>query len=332
MPPFLRARSTDLCLLAVAITWGSSYLAAKDATAVVSADAVVFLRYAVSAVACLAIVAVLAARRRQALLTPRELRVGALLGVTQAAVLYLETHGVAHTSAAAAGVLMSLTIILTPLAGVVAGTRVAARLYAAAGVCIVGVAVMLGIRLGPDGWDGDLLVLAAAVIRAGHVTLIGRFAPPHSAGRVPLRPLRLTSVQLVVGTVLTAPLALPRLAATPAIVVRPTLLVSILFLALCCSVFAFLAQTWAVHRTSANRASLLLGTEPLWAVAAAVALGGERFGIRMAVGAVLVIAGCWWGEAIEQHARERSAPEQATKNPRMRGRTWRTTRRAPTTP
>lgn len=304
MPRFPHARSTDLCLLAVAITWGASYLAAKDATGVVSADVVLFLRYAVSAVACLAIVVVLAVRRREALTTVRELRVGALLGVTQAMVLYLETHGVARTSAAAAGVLISLTIILTPLAGVIAGTRVPARFYAAAGVCIIGVAVMLGTRLGPDGWDGDLLVLAAALVRAGHVTLIGRFAPPHGASRVPLRPLPLTLVQLVVGTVLTAPLTLPQLAAAPAVLTRPTLLVSILFLALCCSVFAFLAQTWAVHRTSANRASLLLGTEPLWAVGAAVALGGEQLSIRVTLGAVLVIAGCWWGQAIEQHARK----------------------------
>lgn len=315
---FLRSRSTDLCLLAVAVTWGSSYLAAKDATGMVSADEVVFLRYAVAAVACLAIAAAVAIRQRQALATMREMRVGGLLGTTQAVVLYLETHGVAHTSAAAAGVLMSLTIILTPLAGAAAGTQVPARLYAAAGVCIIGVAVMLGTRLGSEGWHGDLLVLAAAVVRAGHVTMIGRLAPPHSANQVPLRPLALTLVQLVVGTVLTAPVALPQLVTTPAVLVRSSLVVAILFLAVCCSVFAFLAQTWAVHRTSANRASLLMGTEPLWAVAAAVTIGGEKLGIRAAIGAILVIAGCWRGQAIEHHGRARSDPRQPARKPTVK--------------
>lgn len=294
----------------VAITWGASYLGAKDATGVVSADSVVFLRYAVSALACLLTVRFTAARRGQSVVTSREVRVGGLLGVTQAAVLYLETHGVAHTSAAAAGVLMSLTIILTPLAGVVAGTRVPGRLYAAAGVCIVGVAVMLGTGLGADGWRGDLLVLAAAAIRAGHVTLIGRFVPPGPVNRVSLRPLPLTTVQFVVGTALSAPLGLPQLTASPAVLVRPALVASILFLAVCCSVFAFLAQTWALQRTSANRASLLLGTEPLWAVAAAVALGGERLSIKVALGAAMVVAGCWWGGAIEQRSRNQSSPRQ----------------------
>ncbi|MHA7985317.1 DMT family transporter [Rathayibacter sp. CAU 1779] len=303
MPRFLRARSTDLCLLAVAITWGSSYLAAKVATGLVAADAVVFLRYAVSAVACLAIVGVLAARGRANRPTLREVRLGGVLGITQAAVLYLETHGVAHTSAAAAGVLMSLTIILTPLAGVVIGTRVPGRFYAAAGVCIVGVGVMLDTQSGPGGWDGSLLVLAAAVIRAGHVTLLGRLTRADETGRGRVRPLQLTTVQLVVGTALTAPPALPQLAANPGVLVTPELVVAILYLALFCSVFAFLAQTWAVRRTSANRASLLLGTEPLWAVAAAIALEGERLSVTMALGAALIIAGCWWGQLVEQRSR-----------------------------
>lgn len=35
--------------------------------------------------------------------------------MTQAAVLLVETYGVAHTSAANAGLIISLTIVLTPL-------------------------------------------------------------------------------------------------------------------------------------------------------------------------------------------------------------------------
>ncbi|MFJ4848647.1 MULTISPECIES: DMT family transporter [unclassified Streptomyces] len=57
-----------------------------------------------------------------------------------------------------------------------------------------------------------------------------------------------------------------------------------LHLALMCGVFAFLAQTWAVQRTSANRASLLLGTEPVRAVVFRTALGGERLSAVTASG------------------------------------------------
>jgi drug/metabolite transporter (DMT)-like permease len=72
------------------------------------------------------------------------------------------------------------------------------------------------------------------------------------------------------------------------------------YLALFCSVFAFLAQTWAVQRTSASRASLLLGTEPVWAVAAGLALGGEHLTALTALGAAMMVAGTYWGQSVER--------------------------------
>jgi drug/metabolite transporter (DMT)-like permease len=65
----------------------------------------------------------------------------------------------------------------------------------------------------------------------------------------------------------------------------------LVYLALFCSLFAFLSQTWAVQRTSASRASLLLGTEPIWAVAVGIGLGGERLTALAAAGALLMVAG-----------------------------------------
>lgn len=65
---------------------------------------------------------------------------------------------------------------------------------------------------------------------------------------------------------------------------RPT------FLGLLCSVFAFVVQLWAVRRTSATRASILTGTEPVWALAVGVAVGGEAVGAPGLVGAALIVA------------------------------------------
>ncbi|WP_032793179.1 EamA family transporter, partial [Streptomyces sp. W007] len=59
--------------------------------------------------------------------------------------------------------------------------------------------------------------------------------------------------------------------------------------------FAFFVQMWSVRRTSPSRVSLLLGTEPLWAAAVGISLGGERLGLLGAAGAVLVLAGTAWG-------------------------------------
>ncbi|WP_043176324.1 DMT family transporter [Streptomyces sp. NRRL B-24484] len=295
-------RRTDLVLLLVAIVWGSSYLAAKAATGAVPVLTVLFVRYALAALAAVAVIAAGTARRTRPGAGPRtgarlrrgELRYGSVLGLTQAAVLAIETYGVAHTSAANAGLIISLTIVLTPFLDRTGGRGpLPPRFFAAAGLCVPAVGLLMsGTGLHTPGL-GDLLMLAAAVVRAAHVALVGHL----TAGR-DLRPLHLTAVQTAVGTVLfAAPAAagLPGLAHASAATWG-----SLLHLALFCSVFAFLAQTWAVQRSSASRASLLLGTEPVWAVAVGIGLGGERLTAPAALGAVLMVAGTYWGQAVER--------------------------------
>lgn len=284
-------RRTDAVLLLVAVVWGSSYLAAKTATHALPVLVVLFARYAISAIACLALVAT---RRREGRYTPDEVRVGALLGVTQAAVLVLETYGVAHTSAANAGLIISLTIVLTPLLDrTTDGGRLPPRFFAATGVCLAAVALLMSGSGFHTPRIGDVLMLAAAVVRAAHVALVGRL----TEGRV-VRPLQLTTVQTGVGSAL---FVVPAASALPTLTrVDAALWGQLVYLALFCSVFAFLAQTWAVQNSSASRASLLLGTEPVWAVVVGVCLGGEGFTVLAGLGAALMVTGTYWGQNIER--------------------------------
>ncbi len=284
------ARRTDAVLLLVALVWGSSYLSAQTAVAALPVLLVLFARYALAALPCFALVAARGGLRW----TRDEVRAGLPLGVTQAAVLVVETYGVAHTTAANAGLIISLTIVLTPLLD-----RTGRRggpppvFFAAAGLCVLAV----GLLMWGNGFQaprlGDLLMLAAACVRAVHVALVGRL----TAGRT-IRPLHLTAIQTLVGAGLfLAPAVrdLPSLARADA-----ATWVQLAYLALFCSVFAFLVQTWAVQRTSASRASLLLGTEPVWAAAVGIALGGEHLTPLTALGAALMVTGTYWGQAVER--------------------------------
>ena len=281
-----RSRRTDIVLLLVAVVWGSSYLAAKTATGSTPVLTVLFLRYGFSALALIFFV------RR---ISREELKVGGLLGLSQAAVLVLETYGVAHTSAANAGLIISLTLVLTPLLD---RRRMPPKFFLAAGLCVIAVGLLMsGNGLHVPG-TGDLLMLAAAVVRAGHVALVGRLATD-------LRPLQVTTVQMLVGTALFAAPAANHLPTESGLATW----LQLLYLALFCSVFAFLAQTWAVQRTSASRASLLLGTEPVWAVAIGICLGDERLTLPVAIGAVLMLAGTTWGQSIERTHRNQPQAE-----------------------
>ena len=295
------SRRTDAVLLLVALVWGSSYLAAKTATGALPVMSVLFARYAISAVACGALVVARGRTRSRPGpgrrgWTRDEVRLGGLLGVTQVAVLVLETYGVAHTSAANAGLIISLTIVLTPLLDRTGSRRLPWRFFLAAGLCVLAVGLLTSSTGLHAPRLGDGLVLAAAFVRAGHVALVGRL----TAGRS-VDPLHLTTAQTVVGTALfLAPAVthLPELAHSGA----PTW-IQLVYLALFCSVFAFLAQTWAVQGTSASRASLLLGTEPVWAVAIGITLGGERLTPWATLGALLMVTGTYWGQSIERHHR-----------------------------
>ncbi|MEU4346092.1 DMT family transporter [Streptomyces sp. NPDC023838] len=293
-------RRTDAVLLLVAIVWGSSYLAAKTATYALPVLVVLFARYAISGIACLALVAL----RKEGRYTRDEVRTGSFLGVTQAAVLILETYGVAHTSAANAGLIISLTIVLTPLLDRTAGNGpLPPRFFAATGLCLLAVTLLMSGSGFHTPRIGDLLMLAAAVVRAVHVALVGRL----TKGRV-VRPLHLTAVQTVLGSVLfvvPASSGLPRLTQ-----VDPGVWGQLVYLALFCSVFAFLAQTWAVQKTSASRASLLLGTEPVWAVAVGIGLGGEKVTALAGLGAALMVTGTYWGQGIEHTHRTTRKKEE----------------------
>ncbi|MGW3129274.1 DMT family transporter [Streptomyces sp. NPDC001123] len=281
-------RRIDVVLLAVAVVWGSSYLTAKTATDALPVPTVLFVRYAVAALACAALLCRPGGPAGS--LTRDEKVYGGLLGLTQAAVLVLETYGVAHTSAGNAGLIISLTLVLTP---VLDRVRLPGKFFLAAGVCLAGVGLLVsGNGLRAPG-AGDLLMLAAAVVRAGHVVLVGRV----TAGRA-LRPLQLTAVQCAVGAALflwPAASGLPALARTGA-----ATWAQLVYLALFCGLFAFLAQTWAVQHTSATRAGLLLGTEPVWALLVGAVLGGERLTGLSVLGAALIVTGTYWGQAVER--------------------------------
>ena len=77
--------------MGVAMVWGSSYLVAKDLTVVAPVLVVLAVRYVISAAA----LGVVCRRAREGMPRGEELAVGVLLGCTQAAVLTLETFGVA---------------------------------------------------------------------------------------------------------------------------------------------------------------------------------------------------------------------------------------------
>ncbi len=286
--------ATDCVLMGVALVWGSSYLVAKDLTVAAPVVVVLALRYAISAIA----LGMVCCRARARVSEAREAVVGVVLGGTQAAVLVLETFGVSLTTATNAGLIISLAVVFTPLLdGVWRRRPMPAPFFAATAIGVVGVALLVsGGGFRTPGW-GDGLMLAAAVVRAVHVTLIGQLTADQ-----PYSSLTLTTIQSAVGALVLSAVAAPRLA-TGLSDLPLAAWAQLAYLSLACTVFAFLAQTWAIRRTSPSRASLLMGTEPVWAVAIGVSVGGETLTTTIAAGAVLIVAATYYGQHVERSHR-----------------------------
>ncbi|MFF1843010.1 DMT family transporter [Streptomyces sp. NPDC058217] len=289
VPP-RRAWLTDLPVLLVAVVWGASYLAAKGITTTSTVVAVLVLRFVI-------VLPVLAAAgwRRLRALNAAQWRGAGLLGLVLSGIFLVETYGVVHTSATNAGLIISLTMIFTPLAeAAVTRVRPPRAFLAAAALSVAGVVLLTqgGGFTSPS--VGDLLMLVAALARTLHVLMMARIKSVQTADS-----LSLTTVQLGSAVAVFAVLA-----AVPGTGESPWSVAAgfgvrewggLLFLSVFCTLFAFFVQMWSVRRTSASRVSLLLGTEPLWAAAAGIAIGGERLSALGVLGAVLVLAGTGWG-------------------------------------
>ncbi len=308
------SRIVDASLLGVAVVWGASYLAAKLVSEEISVPALLAWRFIVTLAGMLVVWLFVRSR-----LTRRELVIGAILGTSQTIILFLETFGVHLTSATNAGLIISLSIIFTPiLESVWMRNWLPRTFFVAVTLAVVGVALLVGGNGFHAPTLGDFLMLAAATVRALHVTASGALTRAKvGAGSetpatttnpaTPMSTVNLTLVQATAGTIWSVAIAggdVVRSAGQ----LSPGGWAGILFLGLACSVFAFVVQLWGIRRTSASRASLLLGTEPVWAVLVGIIVGGETLGWIGALGAVVIVGSTYWAQSIETKHRNQEHP------------------------
>lgn len=282
----------DVVLLTVAMVWGGSYLAAHDLAASSSAAAVMCARFVPSAV-----ILVLIAFARRDDLRPA-LVPGTALGLLRAVTIALETIGVTLTTATNAGLIIGLSVLITPiLEAASTRRRPPPMLLASAALALVAISLLVA----GDGIAapnlGDALVLCAAVTRAALGVTEARVTTSTRASVAAL-----TTVEVSVGAIIFTLWGGASLAAhAPAFGAGDWM--GVVYLSVGCTVFAFLGQLWATKHTSATRAGLILATEPVWALAIGVTLAGDTIGPLGVAGIALLFAATLLGRRAEQRWR-----------------------------
>ena len=289
-----RIGAGDFLLLLVAAFWGATYLVTKELGNYGSIEGLLAIRFTIAALA-LWLFALLIQKDK---FNKREWLLGFLFGISQTVVLNLEAQSVHYTSATNGGLIIGVSIITVPiLESIWRRNWLPKTFFVATVVALIGLVLLVMGNGFVEPNLGDLLMFIAMVIRTFHFVILG-----HQTQGKNVSPVNFTTI--VVTTSGTLMLILnPMAAIETAATYGPNQWWIMLFLALLCTAFAFIGMNWAVKHTSASRASLLLGTEPVWSTILATIVGGELMGPAGAIGALLIIGATYWGQAIESRHR-----------------------------
>lgn len=287
-----RRLAADVALLWVTAIWGSTFVLVKDAVAQYPVLPFLALRFAVAAAALAP-----AAWRARARLRPSDLGAGALAGVLLFAGYAFQTFGLHETTAAKAGFITGLSVVLVPLFVALLWRRLPSR-AALLGTALATAGLAL-LSLNAD-WSiqrGDLLVLGCAFGFAGHITALGALSPGRDA-RI------LTLVQVVTVAVLSGAASLTG-AGLPAV---PTAVWgAALFTGLAATALAFYIQTAAQQFTTAGHTALIFSAEPVFAALFGVLVAGEHLAPRGWLGCAAILAGVILGALAQAAEPQRRA-------------------------
>jgi drug/metabolite transporter (DMT)-like permease len=291
--PTARFTSGDFMLLVVAAFWGATYLVVKDLGNVGSIGGMMAIRFVIAAAGLWAYWLF-----KRDKFQKQEWIMGIAFGVSQTVVLNLEAYSVHFTSATNGGLIIALAIITVPiLESAWRKNWLPYKFFIATSVAVIGLALLIMGNGFVEPNIGDLFMFIAMILRTFHFVILGRLTQGKTFSPVNLTTVMVSTSGLIM--LIINPVAAIDTAST----YSAGNWTSMLFLSLLCTSFAFIGMNWAVKHTSASRASLLLGTEPVWATIIAITIGGELIGAIGALGAVLVIGSTYWGQAIESKHR-----------------------------
>jgi len=211
-------------------------------------------------------------------LTRAEWLQGLGLGVAYGLAQVAQSVGIQTTSASISGFVTGMYVVFTPLLGaVIFRKRISGWVWVAVALSTVGLGVLSLHGFSVSG--GVWLTLAGAFLYGVQILGLGSWSTSRNAWG-------LTVAQLIAVTVVCG------IGAAPGGIQVPTRSgdwLVLVYMALVAGAAAMLIQTWAQAYIAPTKAAVTMTFEPVWAGLFAVAIGGEVFGWRLALGGAFVL-------------------------------------------
>lgn len=215
------------------------------------------------------------------------LKYAILIGVMLFLVYNGATFGVRYTSLTNAGFLGALTVIFVPILELIIFRKTPGmRIFTAVAISFAGVMLLTlkdDFSFNMSNIRGDVLCILGALAYAGDLILTEK-AVKHQD----VDPFQLGVLQLGVTGVLMMIFSFTF--ETPGIPSSATVWISVIFLSLFCTGFAFIVQNIAQQYTTAAHVGIIYTLEPVFAGIAAFVFAGEILTAKAYMGAVLMIS------------------------------------------
>jgi len=267
--------TANLMMLTVAFVWGATFVFIKSALYEIGPFTFLALRFWIAFV----VLSIFLHKRLRQGGIPMW-RAGVVLGAVLCAAYAFQTVGLRTTTAARAGFISGLFVVIVPLLSALLLRQMPppsawlAVFLAASGLALISLPV------DPSLAPGDGLMLLCALMVAVHILLVGQQAHRHD-------PLALGTVQIGTMAFLSGLVAL--LMEPLPVHLSPTIWTAILFTALPATALAVPLQMVAQQRVAPHQAALLLTLEPVFAALTAYLYLGERLNARSLTGCGLIL-------------------------------------------
>lgn len=284
-----RTQRSDFLLLLTALIWGMGFVAQRAGMAHIGPFLFNGLRFGLGA---LCLLPLLHRRRKQnavALLRQRPLlRPGGFVaGLVLFAGATLQQVGLVYTTAGKAGFITGLYVVFVPILGMLFGQQTARGTWLGAVLATAGLYLLSFTGTVPIN-PGDLLVLAGALVWAGHVLIIDRLVSRLDAIALALRQFAICSLLSLLVALVAEPLSVEGVyrAAIP-----------ILYAGLLSVGIGFTLQVVAQREAHPAHAAIIMSLEAAFAALGGWLLLGEILSRRELLGCLLMLLGMFLSQA-----------------------------------